>query len=124
MYCHSSDPIGTHVRVQLAGGVRRAIADVPIRYAGFTAWRGVSSVPVEAGRLTESWGIGERFGLVDIGRGRTYWFATKNAPEGAPDEPGGRKAESYGAFPAGTSRSRRSSGRPTRAPFCATTSTT
>jgi 2-polyprenyl-6-methoxyphenol hydroxylase-like FAD-dependent oxidoreductase len=50
-------------------------------------------VPVEAGRLTESWGVGERFGLVDIGRGRTYWFATKNAPVGEADEPGGRKAE-------------------------------
>jgi 2-polyprenyl-6-methoxyphenol hydroxylase-like FAD-dependent oxidoreductase len=77
----------------LSSVVRRAIADEPIRYAGYTAWRGVSSVPVEAGRLTESWGVGERFGLVDIGRGRTYWFATKNAPEGEPDEPGGRKAE-------------------------------
>jgi 2-polyprenyl-6-methoxyphenol hydroxylase-like FAD-dependent oxidoreductase len=77
----------------LSSVVRRAIADAPIRYAGYTAWRGVSSVPVEAGRLTESWGVGERFGLVDIGRGRTYWFATKNAPEGEPDEPGGRKAE-------------------------------
>ena len=50
-------------------------------------------MPVEPGRLTESWGVGERFGLVDIGRGRTYWFATKNAPEGEADEPGGRKAE-------------------------------
>jgi 2-polyprenyl-6-methoxyphenol hydroxylase-like FAD-dependent oxidoreductase len=38
-------------------------------------------------------GVGERFGLVDIGRGRTYWFATKNAPEGEPDERGGSKAE-------------------------------
>jgi 2-polyprenyl-6-methoxyphenol hydroxylase-like FAD-dependent oxidoreductase len=63
----------------LSSVVRRGIADVPIRYAGYTAWRGVSSVPVEPGRLTESWGVGERFGLVDIGRGRTYWFATKNA---------------------------------------------
>jgi 2-polyprenyl-6-methoxyphenol hydroxylase-like FAD-dependent oxidoreductase len=77
----------------LSSRVRRAIADVPIRYAGYTAWRGVSSVPVEPGRLTESWGVGERFGLVDIGRGRTYWFATKNAPEGESDEPQGRKAE-------------------------------
>jgi 2-polyprenyl-6-methoxyphenol hydroxylase-like FAD-dependent oxidoreductase len=50
-------------------------------------------VPVKSGRLTESWGVGERFGLVDIGRGRTYWFATKNAPEGEPDEPERRKAE-------------------------------
>jgi 2-polyprenyl-6-methoxyphenol hydroxylase-like FAD-dependent oxidoreductase len=73
--------------------VRRAIADVPIRYAGYTVWRGVSSVSVDAGRLTESWGVGERFGLVDIGHGRTYWFATKNAPQGELDEPEGRKAE-------------------------------
>jgi 2-polyprenyl-6-methoxyphenol hydroxylase-like FAD-dependent oxidoreductase len=77
----------------LGSVVRRAIADVTVRYAGYTAWRGVSSVPVEPGRLTESWGVGERFGLVDIGRGRTYWFATKNAPESEADEPGGRKAE-------------------------------
>ena len=77
----------------LSSVVRRAIAHVPVRYAGYTAWRGVSPVPVEAGRLTESWGVGERFGLVDIGGGRTYWFATKNAPEGEPDEPEGRKAE-------------------------------
>jgi 2-polyprenyl-6-methoxyphenol hydroxylase-like FAD-dependent oxidoreductase len=73
--------------------VRGAIADVPIRYAGYTAWRGVSSVSVEVGRLTESWGVGERFGIVDIGQARTYWFATKNAPEGESDEPEGRKAE-------------------------------
>jgi 2-polyprenyl-6-methoxyphenol hydroxylase-like FAD-dependent oxidoreductase len=77
----------------LGSVVRRAIAEAPIRYAGYTAWRGVSPVPVEDGRLTESWGVGERFGLVDIGRGRTYWFATKNAPEDEPDEPEGRKAE-------------------------------
>jgi 2-polyprenyl-6-methoxyphenol hydroxylase-like FAD-dependent oxidoreductase len=77
----------------LSSVIRAAIADVPIRYAGYTAWRGVSPVAVETGRLTESWGVGERFGLVDIGRGRTYWFATKNAPERERDEPEGRKAE-------------------------------
>jgi 2-polyprenyl-6-methoxyphenol hydroxylase-like FAD-dependent oxidoreductase len=77
----------------LSSVARRAIVEAPIRYAGYTAWRGVSPVPVEPGRLTESWGVGERFGLVDIGRGRTYWFATKNAPEGERDEPHGRKAE-------------------------------
>jgi 2-polyprenyl-6-methoxyphenol hydroxylase-like FAD-dependent oxidoreductase len=77
----------------LSSVVRRAITEVRVRYAGYTAWRGVSPVPVESGRLTESWGVGERFGLVDIGRGRTYWFATKNAPEGAPGQPQARKAE-------------------------------
>jgi 2-polyprenyl-6-methoxyphenol hydroxylase-like FAD-dependent oxidoreductase len=77
----------------LSSITRSAIADVRPRYAGYTAWRGISPVRVEPGRLTESWGVGERFGLVDIGRGRTYWFATKNAPEGEPDEPEGKKAE-------------------------------
>jgi 2-polyprenyl-6-methoxyphenol hydroxylase-like FAD-dependent oxidoreductase len=77
----------------LSSVVRPAIDDMPIRYAGYTAWRGVSPVSVEAGRLTESWGVGERFGLVDIGRGRTYWFATKNAPERELDAPRERKAE-------------------------------
>jgi 2-polyprenyl-6-methoxyphenol hydroxylase-like FAD-dependent oxidoreductase len=77
----------------LSSVIRSAIADVRPRYAGYTAWRGVTPVPVEPGRLTESWGVGERVGLVDIGRGRTYWFATKNAPEGEPDEPEGKKAE-------------------------------
>jgi 2-polyprenyl-6-methoxyphenol hydroxylase-like FAD-dependent oxidoreductase len=91
---------GREVRGDLLAGAdglssvaRHEIADVPIRYAGYTAWRGVSSVSVESGRLTESWGVGERFGLVDIGRGRTYWFATKNAPEGESAEPEGRKTE-------------------------------
>jgi 2-polyprenyl-6-methoxyphenol hydroxylase-like FAD-dependent oxidoreductase len=63
------------------------------RYAGYTAWRGVTQFPLDAGRLTESWGRGQRFGLVDIGAGRTYWFATKNAPEGEQDEPSGRRVE-------------------------------
>src|SRR5262249_39963094 len=77
----------------LGSVVRRAIVDASPRYAGYTAWRGVSPVEIEPGRLSESWGAGERFGLVDIGGGRTYWFATKNGPEREPDEPGGRRAE-------------------------------
>jgi 2-polyprenyl-6-methoxyphenol hydroxylase-like FAD-dependent oxidoreductase len=79
--------------------VRHAIVDARPRYAGYTAWRGVSPVSVQRGRLTESWGVGERFGFVDIGRG-TYWYATKNAAEGGPDEPGGRKAEVLRRFSA------------------------
>ena len=30
---------------------------------------------------TESWGCGQRFGLVPLADGPTYWFATANAPE-------------------------------------------
>jgi 2-polyprenyl-6-methoxyphenol hydroxylase-like FAD-dependent oxidoreductase len=72
--------------------VRDSIALAAPRYGGYTAWRGVSSARIEPGRLTESWGAGERFGLVDLGS-RTYWFATANTPEGDTDDPGGRKAE-------------------------------
>jgi 2-polyprenyl-6-methoxyphenol hydroxylase-like FAD-dependent oxidoreductase len=74
--------------------VRRALwPDSAPRYAGYTAWRGVTEFELDPGRLTESWGSGERFGLVDIGGGRAYWFATKNASENEGDEPGGRLAE-------------------------------
>jgi 2-polyprenyl-6-methoxyphenol hydroxylase-like FAD-dependent oxidoreductase len=91
---------GTRERADLLVGadglgsiVRQVVSDARPRFAGYTAWRGVCAVPVQAGRMSESWGIGERFGLIDIGRSRTYWFATKNAPAGQPDERAGRKAE-------------------------------
>lgn len=52
------------------------------RYAGYTAWRGVTDLPADLTGATESWGRGQRFGLVPLADGRTYWFATANAPEG------------------------------------------
>jgi 2-polyprenyl-6-methoxyphenol hydroxylase-like FAD-dependent oxidoreductase len=74
--------------------VRRALwpAAAP-QFAGYTAWRGVTEFTLEPGHWSESWGAGERFGLIDLGRRRTYWFATKNAREGEGDEPGGRRKE-------------------------------
>ena len=73
--------------------VRASFVEAPVHYAGYTSWRGISPVTIESGSFTESWGVGERFGLVDIGHGRTYWFATKNSREGGSDDAGGRKAE-------------------------------
>ena len=70
--------------------VRASIATPTPRYAGYTAWRGISPLALDPGRLSESWGVGERFGLVDIGS-RTYWFATANTPEGDTDRPATRK---------------------------------
>lgn len=78
---------GIHSRVRGA-----LFADVSPRYAGYTAWRAVVRREADPGSWTESWGVGARFGLIDIGDGRTYWFATENAAEGE-HEPGGRKAE-------------------------------
>jgi 2-polyprenyl-6-methoxyphenol hydroxylase-like FAD-dependent oxidoreductase len=71
--------------------VRRALSPAALpHYAGYSAWRGVTEFRVDPGRWTESWGRGQRFGLIDLGGGRTYWFATKNAPEGERDEASGR----------------------------------
>lgn len=72
--------------------VRDRVAPAAPRYGGYVAWRGVSPVTVESGRLSESWGVGERFGLVDIGS-RTYWFATANVAEGETDTSSERKAQ-------------------------------
>lgn len=60
------------------------------RYAGYTAWRAVTTFKIQP-TTSESWGHGKRFGIVPIGGSRVYWFATKNAPEGQPEHPEGRK---------------------------------
>lgn len=54
-----------------------------IRYAGYTCWRGVCQFPhhlFDAQKMTESWGWGERFGVVPLKGERVYWFMVKNAP--------------------------------------------
>lgn len=70
---------GVHSRV------REAVAGVvPIRYSGYSAWRGLTSAPFdldeEAG---ESVGHGRRFGIAPLADGRVYWFAVANMPEDA-----------------------------------------
>jgi 2-polyprenyl-6-methoxyphenol hydroxylase-like FAD-dependent oxidoreductase len=72
--------------------VRAAVAPAQPRYAGYTAWRGIAPALIQKGQLTESWGVGERFGLVDVGL-QTYWFATANAREADPEQARERKPE-------------------------------
>jgi 2-polyprenyl-6-methoxyphenol hydroxylase-like FAD-dependent oxidoreductase len=88
-----ADGLNSAIRAQLFGEER------PV-YAGYTAWRGV----VEAGDALlrggpgfESWGRGERFGLLSIGRGYFYWFATANVSEGE-EHAVGRKGEMLRRF--------------------------
>jgi len=82
-----ADGLSSVIRKQLFG-------DEEPRYAGFTAWRGLADLgDGRDGDGFEAWGRGSIFGLVGLGRGRFYWYATKNAPEGQPDAPEGRKAE-------------------------------
>ena len=65
-----------------------AVGETPLRYAGYTSWRGLAArddlaPPHEA---CEILGRGLRFGVVPIGGGQTYWFAVANAPEGGRDD--------------------------------------
>lgn len=64
--------------------------DRGLRYAGYTAWRGVTAssghLADEAG---ETWGRGSRFGIVPLPDDRVYWFATLST------DPGGRDARAH-----------------------------
>ncbi len=54
----------------------------PPKYAGFTAWRGVTDEPIDIeGEAAETWGRGAEFGAVPLADGRVYWFGTANLPE-------------------------------------------
>ena len=78
-----ADGLHSRVREQLLG-------DGEPPYAGYTAWRAVTpeGFAPRPGGSSETWGIGHRFGIVPIGHGRVYWYATSNAPAGGRDEPG------------------------------------
>jgi 2-polyprenyl-6-methoxyphenol hydroxylase-like FAD-dependent oxidoreductase len=75
-----ADGLHSAVRAQMCGH------DAP-RYAGYTSWRGITPAGSVAApdRVTETWGRGERFGVVDIGFGEIYWFAVADAPQGGTD---------------------------------------
>jgi 2-polyprenyl-6-methoxyphenol hydroxylase-like FAD-dependent oxidoreductase len=74
---------------------RQLLNDGPPRYAGYTAWRGVGHIDhpaVPVGKTLLCVGRGSQVGMLPIGRGRVYWFATANVPAGGADPPGGRKS--------------------------------
>ncbi len=52
-----------------------------LRYSGYTCWRFVIECPQigETDEASEYWGKGRRFGVVPLGDGRLYCFATLNA---------------------------------------------
>jgi 2-polyprenyl-6-methoxyphenol hydroxylase-like FAD-dependent oxidoreductase len=70
-----ADGINSQVRAAVLGSQ-------PVRYSGYTCWRGVVEYPIEkwpSGHAAEVWGRGMRFGITRIGHGRVYWWATRNA---------------------------------------------
>jgi 2-polyprenyl-6-methoxyphenol hydroxylase-like FAD-dependent oxidoreductase len=86
-----ADGLHSAVRTQMCG-------HEPPRYAGYTSWRGITPAGSVAppDRVTETWGRGERFGVVDIGFGEVYWFAVADAPPGGVD--GDARAELRARF--------------------------
>jgi 2-polyprenyl-6-methoxyphenol hydroxylase-like FAD-dependent oxidoreductase len=56
----------------------------PLRYSGYTCWRGVCSRPpeVQPGDLYLWTGRGSQVGINTLTRDRVYWFATRNAKVG------------------------------------------
>lgn len=74
----AADGLRSSVRAQLFG-------DDPLIYRGSTSFRGVVRFehPLTADRIVETWGRGQRIGLQNLGRGWTYWFTARNAPEGS-----------------------------------------
>ncbi len=81
-----ADGIRSIMRTQLLG-------EQPLRYAGYTAWRGVTHFAYDQLLLGETWGRGTRFGIAPLNQERVYWFATRNAPAGSAATPDGHKAE-------------------------------
>jgi 2-polyprenyl-6-methoxyphenol hydroxylase-like FAD-dependent oxidoreductase len=52
------------------------------RYAGYTAWRAIVDPGGPYSANGETWGRGERVGIVPLADGTTYLFGVANAPEG------------------------------------------
>jgi 2-polyprenyl-6-methoxyphenol hydroxylase-like FAD-dependent oxidoreductase len=83
-----ADGLYSVIRGQLLG-------KAPPRYSGSTCWRGVALFEdqhVSPGISSETWGRGRRFGMLPIGNGRVFWYATLNCPVGEQDREGERKA--------------------------------
>lgn len=63
---------------------RQLLPKSKTRYAGYTCWRAIIDYVPKGWKdhqATETWGRNGRFGIVPIGNGKLYWFATANAPE-------------------------------------------
>jgi 2-polyprenyl-6-methoxyphenol hydroxylase-like FAD-dependent oxidoreductase len=68
-----ADGINSRVRSWLHGSE-------PPLYAGYDGWRAVTDFDDERvrGRFSETWGCGDRFGLIPLGGGRLYWFVSES----------------------------------------------
>lgn len=66
---------GLHSRVRAA-----LFGEYSLRYSGQICWRGVANFQLDddlRDQVSELWGLGIRFGFVQIAPSKVYWFATK-----------------------------------------------
>jgi 2-polyprenyl-6-methoxyphenol hydroxylase-like FAD-dependent oxidoreductase len=78
----------------LRSKVREAIlGDGEPVYRGYSCWRGVVKSDFEVGYSSETYGRGQRVGIVPIKNGSYGWWATCNEPATRGDEPEGRRAK-------------------------------
>ncbi|MFE9457114.1 FAD-dependent monooxygenase [Streptomyces californicus] len=69
--------------------------------SGYICWLAVipfSHPDFAPGSVTHYWGSGSRFGLVDMGGGRLYWWGTKNMPTEESHDWKGSKADVQRAY--------------------------
>ncbi len=77
---------GQHDVVVAADGMRSRARTAgwpdapPPTYAGYTAWRALVRTDVPVTEASETWGHRERFGVVPVGAGLVYVFATATVP--------------------------------------------
>lgn len=86
-----------------ADGLRSVVRErlgIPgaLRYAGYTAWRGITAFDTRGMIGGETMGCGQRFGLVPITNNRVYWYATDNTPAGEREPPDQSKARLLALF--------------------------
>ena len=86
-----ADGVHSLIRKQLFG-------EVPLRYAGYTVWRGITDLDIDQPVGTEFWGAGLRFGCRTTTRSRVYWYATATMPNHPPDVPNGYRSELLARF--------------------------
>ncbi len=83
-----ADGIRSRVRAQILG------IHEPV-YRGYTVWRGLARLAgtVPTGSNSETWGRGQRFGILNTGGDRYTWYATANTDAGHVDSPEGRRED-------------------------------
>ncbi|MET8719344.1 FAD-dependent monooxygenase [Streptomyces misionensis] len=75
---------------------RRLVGPEETRDSGYVCWLAVTPFArphLPAGYVGHYWGAGRRFGLIDVGHGRYYWWGTKNMPAERSRHWDGDKAE-------------------------------